>query len=60
MTRFEDHNSDRPQPSPLRLALALAAEARRRGDHGAADVHEADALLELRRQLAAAGQRCAA
>ncbi len=45
----------RPSPpapaSTLRQALALAAEARRRGDHGAAACHELDALRALRQQL---------
>ncbi len=43
-----------PVPSPLRLHLTLAAEARRRGDHAAAEAHECDALRELRRQIAEA------
>ncbi len=32
----------------LRVHLALAAEARRRGDHAAADAHEHDAFLAMR------------
>lgn len=43
-----------PAPSALRQCLELAAEARHRGDLGAANVHELDALRELRRQLAEA------
>lgn len=43
-----------PSPSVLRQCLAAAAEARHRGDHGLAEMHELDALRELRRQLAEA------
>ena len=49
----------RPAAAPrwlaaLRTHLALAAEARRRGDHAAADAHENDALLAMRAALARA------
>jgi hypothetical protein len=36
----------------LRTHLALASEARRSGDHAAADAHEYDALIALRAALA--------
>lgn len=41
--------SFRPQQvSPLRTILAAAADARRHGDHGAADQLEQDAVVALR------------
>ncbi len=40
------------RPAMLRTHLELAAEARRRGDHAAANLHETDALVALRATLA--------
>lgn len=40
----------------LRVHLAAAAEARRRGDHGAASTHEQDAVIAMRAALAAGRQ----
>jgi hypothetical protein len=38
----------------LRLHLTMAAEARRRGDYGAAAIHETDAILAQRAEQATA------
>ena len=43
-----------PARPALRLHLTMAAEARRRGDYGAAAIHDTDALLAARAERAAA------
>ncbi len=43
-----------PARPTLRLHLTMAAEARRRGDYGAAAIHDTDALLAARAERAAA------
>ena len=43
-----------PARPTLRLHLSMAAEARRRGDYGAAAIHETDAILAQRAEQATA------